>query len=277
MAKFSKVLVVILNYMTYQLTLDTIDMLRSVLTYPVYDILVIDNCSPNESHDVLLRESKEKNYIYIYNHRNAGYASGNNTGLRYAFRNEYRYSWVINNDIHILSKDALEKLVTTMESRANVATVSPKIIDKDGNEVYQYYFRPTAFDMSFGIIRSKRKRKKMNGLISQEVYRPQGCSMLLRNSALEEIDYMDEETFLYCEEAILAERLTKKGYKSYYCADACIIHYESTTVKRLSKKIDRIKLIATSENIYMKKYRGWSVLSRMMCLFIRSFVIICRG
>ena len=46
--KSKSVLIVILNYLTYQLTLDLIPVLQR-LDYDNYSILVIDNASPNES------------------------------------------------------------------------------------------------------------------------------------------------------------------------------------------------------------------------------------
>lgn len=53
MQKQEKVLIVILNYKTYNLTLELIKDLRTKIDYKNYSIFVIDNCSPNESASVL--------------------------------------------------------------------------------------------------------------------------------------------------------------------------------------------------------------------------------
>lgn len=58
MRNYPKVLAIILNYKTYEMTLDIIDKLQN-LNYPELDVLVVVNNSPNESADKL-RKATEK-------------------------------------------------------------------------------------------------------------------------------------------------------------------------------------------------------------------------
>ena len=58
MSKIPAVLIVILNYGTYDLTINLIKQLHSNLNYQSYDIMVVDNCSPNESSKVVEENSK---------------------------------------------------------------------------------------------------------------------------------------------------------------------------------------------------------------------------
>ena len=53
-----KILVVILNYRTYKMTLNLIKELNYLDT-SLFDILVIDNCSKNESADILLLKTRQ--------------------------------------------------------------------------------------------------------------------------------------------------------------------------------------------------------------------------
>ena len=64
MGKESSVLIIILNYKTYQLTLNLIEQLKK-LNYPSFDILVIDNNSSNESGKILKEKANILNYIFI--------------------------------------------------------------------------------------------------------------------------------------------------------------------------------------------------------------------
>ena len=57
------VLIVILNYGTYENTLDMIGEIREKLDYDNYSIMVVDNCSPNESAQVLEKKSKEMDLL----------------------------------------------------------------------------------------------------------------------------------------------------------------------------------------------------------------------
>ena len=47
------VLIIILNYVTYDLTLKVIEEIHASLDYDNYAIMVVDNCSPNESAEIL--------------------------------------------------------------------------------------------------------------------------------------------------------------------------------------------------------------------------------
>ena len=58
-----KVLIVILNYITYAMTINLIKELLTDLDYENYSIMVVDNCSPNESAEILEQKSKEMGYI----------------------------------------------------------------------------------------------------------------------------------------------------------------------------------------------------------------------
>lgn len=51
------VLIIILNYVTYELTLKVIEEIHASLDYDNYAIMVVDNCSPNESAEILEKKS----------------------------------------------------------------------------------------------------------------------------------------------------------------------------------------------------------------------------
>lgn len=53
---------------------------------------------------------------------------------------------------------------------------------------------------------------------------------------MHDVDYMDEGTFLYMEEPILAERLLLKGYKEACALKAKVVHAHSTTVASVAKR-----------------------------------------
>lgn len=58
---------------------------------------------------------KDAGLIIIKNHKNLGFAGGNNVGLRYALsRNDFDYIWLLNNDT-VIEPDALESLIARMK------------------------------------------------------------------------------------------------------------------------------------------------------------------
>lgn len=204
------VLIIVLNYGMYNLTLKMINELHTELDYDNYSIMVVDNCSPNESAKVLANRSKDLNYIFIANGKNTGYAAGNNIGIRYAINNGYKYSWILNNDVELREKSVLKELVGILEENDDIACVGPKIYNADGSICAPYCRRPSVWNMTLGAFEDKKYRISKQD-VAGEVYRIYGCCMLLKNRAMAEIDCMDERTFLYGEEAILSERLIKKA------------------------------------------------------------------
>lgn len=268
------VLIVILNYGTYDLTIKLVDDIHKKIEYSNYSILVVDNCSPNESAKVLDDHQKERGYTLIVNSINAGYASGNNIGIRYGIENHYDYTWVLNNDVEIREHNILAHLVEIAESTTSIACVGPKIYSFDGSSCAPYVRRPDLWNMTFGIFAEKKYREQFINM-SREVYRVYGCCMLLKNSAMEKANCFDERTFLYEEENILAERLLKHDYITFYDAEVSITHNESSSMKRMSvhRKIFQIKETNKSMNLYLKVYRRYNLLACYICCLVRDLII----
>lgn len=85
----SGVAIIILNYNSWQLTIDFIENEISKIELPERtQIVVVDNCSPNESMEQLKKWNvAHQKFILIQNEKNTGYAAGNNVGLRWAKKN----------------------------------------------------------------------------------------------------------------------------------------------------------------------------------------------
>lgn len=277
MKSYPKTLIVILNYSTYQLTLRLVEELGKLI-YPNYEIMVVDNASPNESAVKLAEMAELKNYIFYKNDVNSGYAAGNNIGIRYAISHGFVYTWILNNDVLIKDMHILRKMVEVADMKTDIGCVGPQIYYLDGIVYSPYCTRPNLWSMTLGIAFDKYKRKKQSG-ISQKVYRVHGCCMLLRNSVMRQINCMDESTFLYEEENILAERMLKAGYYTFYYPETSIIHMESESVKKTqgNRSIKRLKTTFRSMDIYLKKYRHYNYFSRLVCKAVRGLIIIWRG
>lgn len=272
-----KVLIVILNYVTYQLTINLVKELHEKLEYKNYSIMVIDNCSPNESSIELGKKSAELKYIFYSNKINSGYASGNNIGIRFGINHGYDYSLILNNDVEIISKNFLNHMLQIAESNKKIGSIGPKIYNLDGSICAPYCRRPTFMRLTLGLLAEKRFRTRFIDK-SGEVYRLYGCCMLLKNEIMADVNCMDERTFLYEEEDILAERMLQKGYISYYDAEVNIIHKESSTVKKASKnrKKFQAKCISRSMDIYLKEYLKWGGIRSFFCKVIRIGIIFMR-
>ena len=272
-----KVLIVILNYGTFDLTLKIITELHEKLNYDNYSIMVIDNCSPNESADVLKEKSNQMGYIFVANEKNTGYAAGNNIGIRYAIRNEFKYTWILNNDVELRENCILQELVHVLEEHDDIGCTGPKIYNADGTICAPYCRRPSVWNMTIGAFEDKKYRISKQD-VSGKVYRVYGCCMLLRNKAMSEIDCMDERTFLYGEEAILSERLMQKSYVTYYDPVVSVTHLGSVSMKKASPDSKKRQLLEQekSRELYLREYRKFSTFEIWLCDVMRRLIGLLR-
>lgn len=252
--------------MTWQETLKEVDAVRAVLADHPSEIIVVDNCSPNESGEKLEQAAPGK-FTFLQADSNGGYAAGNNVGLRYALENGHAYSWVLNNDIEFTAPQVLDKMLSVFEKDSAIAVVSPDILSPDGYLFNRDAVKPGVWDLTFGMFAYKKKgraeREAQKGWLY--TYRPQGCCMLLDNEKCARADFMDEYTFLYCEEVILSERLAQKGYLCACCTQTQIIHNHSYTVRKALSKFKYVKANLRSFHYYLRQYRRFCLPVCWLC------------
>lgn len=265
MSTINEVAVVILNYKSWRDTLNEIDMCHKEIGIDYENIIVVDNASPNESKEELEKNS-QLGYRFIYSTENNGYASGNNIGLKYAFNNGYKYALILNNDILFNDKEFLKKLLEVVDKDNKLAVVNPDVYSPSGYLFNRDAKRPNLFDYTVGMYLYKKRGRNIQDIDKYGyVYRPQGCCMLVDLNKLNQVDYLDDSTFLYYEEVILAERLLNNGFRCACCTDTSIIHNHSTTVKSSFELNEIIKIKNKSFSYYLKEYRHYSNLKIKMC------------
>lgn len=264
--------IVILNYNTYQMTLDYVENLIENFGNQV-KIIVVDNASTNESAEVLERESENRGFIFIPNKINGGYAQCNNIGIEYAQKLGMKYVLVSNNDVLIRSENTLQILENILNENPEIGAVSPKLVERDGRKSPPIYYKvPSFWDLTFGIFHYRKIRYQQNDEKSYQIYAPRGSFMLLRNSMLKKCGNMDENTFLYYEEPILAERLLSVGGKCWHCGDTEIVHLGSETIDKNTNKKFKIDTLCNSYRYYLRVYRKMGRIKLAICVLLRRIV-----
>lgn len=258
--------VIILNYMTWQETLKEVEAVRAVLADRPHEIIVVDNCSPNESAEKLA-QAAEGQFTFLKSETNGGYAAGNNIGLRYAHQMGHAYSWILNNDIEFSDTQVLTKLLEVFNKDDAIAVVNPDVYSPEGYLFNRDAVKPGVWDFTLGMLsykkRGRAEEEAKKGWLY--IYRPQGCCMLLDTRKAAEVDFMDEYTFLYCEEVILAERLLRKGYRCACCSATGIIHNHSYTVRKALSKMKYVQSNLRSFAYYLKEYRQFNPVVSAVC------------
>jgi len=257
-----KVGFLIINYNDYKTTLKLIDNIKEYRV--INEIVVVDNKSTDKSVENL---RKIKNIKLIENEENYGFSKAINIGSKYLI-DKYKecYIFISNSDIRISSEDDIKELINTFDK--NIAVVGP-VLQEPSNIVKGWRLTSIFEDILLNIPLINRIYR--NKLISykEEYYKDKisvvdmvkGCFFVIDSKALEDINYFDENTFLYYEENILAKKLQAKKYKTVINNDVLVYHDHAITISKNVNDINKYKITKDSMMYYEKNYNNASKIS----------------
>lgn len=195
-----------------------------------YEIIIVDNASRGNEAEILRKDFPEA--IVIRSERNLGFSGGNNLGIQAAGG---KYIFLINNDTY-LAEDGLPYLVERLESRADIAAVSPKI---------RFAFPPQSIQFAGYTPLSRITLRNAligfgeadDGRFDTPAPTPylHGAAMMVKREAIEKAGLMPEIYFLYYEELDWCTRMTKAGYQLWYEPRCTVFHKESQSTGQQSK------------------------------------------
>lgn len=223
---FPKVVIIVI---TWNGKADTEECLRSLnaITYPNYEILVIDNNS-NDNTVPALR--KQFPFVHIIqNNANVGFAEATNLGVEYARTLSAKYFFSLNNDITV-DKDFLTDLVNCAERSPKIAAVAPKLYNYYHKDRIEYaggklhFLRAKIQAIGYG-----ETDKPCYNTIKKVTFIPGGAA-LYRISAWLDIGPLDSSLFAYWEDGDWCYRANKKGYSCYYIPTSRIWHKVSASM-----------------------------------------------
>ena len=223
-----RVSIVILNWNSYQVTLDCLLSLRK-MDYRNFEVVLVDNGSVDGSPEKLQETVPE--IRLIRNPANLGFAGGCNVGIRDALRRGTDYVLLLNNDT-IVAPDFLTQLVHVTESDEKIGAVSPKIL---------FFDHPDRLNYAGGEHRRWRLFPKVFGLRHlddgrydrlREVSFLTGCAFLIKAEVVRKIGALEEVYFHFYEDIEWAFAVLKAGYKAVYVPSAVIWHKEHYVTDR---------------------------------------------
>ncbi len=224
----TKIAIVILNYNGGQLLYDCVKSFLG-LTYPSYQILVVDNASADNS--AALVEHIDPKVTLLRATKNLGYTGGNNLGMQYALDAGFDYILVVNNDTIVINPGFLEQMLTYAAQHADAGMLGPKVYFREVGTVQNTlcampFFRKTL--QSWLLQRLRPQRIKSGDKVAQaEVLN--GVCILIRSSFLKTVGLFDDAIFMYREDTDLALRGKNKGWNSYYVPVESIVHLQKST------------------------------------------------
>ena len=98
--------------------------------------------------------------------------------------------------------------------------------------------------------------------------------MLVDNKVIEAAGYLDEATFLYYEEPILAERILANNKFCWHCGEAEVLHNHSVTISSSMKKKQIAETVCKSYQYYLEHYRKMNPFEIRICVLIRKMSVM---
>lgn len=244
MSNQPKVFIVVLNYNGKEVVKRCLTSIFKI-DYPNFELVFVDNNSTDGSLE--LAKSCFSKANFIKNEENLGFAAGNNVGIRFSLERMADYVLLLNNDTEV-ENDFLSKLIEVAESDASIGLISPVIFDGNTKEVW----------FSGGDILWKKMSSLHRKNIQTQDYSESefitGCSMLIKANVFKSVGLLDEDYFLYWEDADFSLRAKKKGFKNVVVSSSWVYHFEASEKNRKNK----IYWLVISGLIFFKKNTPWN-------------------
>ena len=186
-----------------------------------FEVIVVDDCSPDRSAEVL---QQVRGVRLLLNEKNQGFIRSCNIGAKAATG---KYLYFLNNDTEVIH-GWLDELLNTFHLFSNVGFVGSKLIYPDGSlqEAGGIIWKDGSA-WNFG--------RNQNALLpvynyAREVDYCSGASIMVPRPLFEELGGFDEHYLpAYCEDSDLALKIRDAGYSVLYQPMSVVIHHEGIT------------------------------------------------
>lgn len=191
-----------------------------------HEVIVVDNASTDGS----VRATRSwPDVRVIESPTNRGFAAATNMGIR---KSAGRHVLLLNSDT-IVPPGAVDRLLSKLSEREDVAAVGPRLVDGSGHA-----------ELSFGAMISPlnelRQRRMMRGLergdprvratvdaVTRREHFPDwvsGACLLVRRTDAEAVGLLDERYFMYTEDVDFCAALRARGRRILFTPSVEVVH-----------------------------------------------------
>lgn len=278
MSKFG---IIILNYLSYNESIDCVNSFKKYLGKNEVHIVIVDNCSPNESFDILSKIYKNDKIVDVIQlNKNEGFARGNNAGCKW-IREKYKCDFYIFSNSDIIIQNDIFSWINKKYREFSFDLLGPDIYAQK-LQIHQNPIKP--YTTNHFIINVKLTKKYLDILLTNicrvfKLYIPMHYSSIGINH-IDELnknyfnvplhgsfiissdryfdfyeDFFNPNTFLYMEEYLLFQRCKSKNMTTIVSLDFQVIHLQGVSTDKVdasiyNKRINRMKNEIASLKLY---------------------------
>ena len=242
-----------------------------------YEVIVIDNQSPDSSWKELINEFPTVKFIE--NSGNEGFAKANNKAAKLA---NGEYILLLNPDTE-LEGNYMKEILDFADNQANFGCLGVRFHDVEGK------FLPeckrsvpnvfNSFEKLFSPFQTKNSSKKsyyrndINETEIAEVEVITGAFLLAKRNVYLEIGGLDETYFMYGEDIDLCYTLIRKGYRNWYFGKYSVLHIKGESTVKDKKYLENFYgAMQIFIRKYYKKQNPFQYLFLKLGLKVRHFI-----
>lgn len=259
---------IVLNYNDADTTIRFLDM---ALSCPTIDrIVAVDNYSNDGSFEKLQAYASDRVHV-IRTERNGGYGYGNNFGCRHAIQEFSPEVLFLANPDTAFEDTVIRRIQDLLSDpvESKVALAAP-LVNQGYNAWYLPDYRGVLRSIFLLLFHREKKALKQDLLDHNSspyvcVGVTEGSFFGIRRSIYQEICGLDERTFLYYEENILAKKLDQAGYHVAILPDIRYDHFHSISIKKqYGTKAKAFLQFHPSMLLYLKEYLHINIFQRIL-------------
>lgn len=267
-----QVSIVIVNWNTRDLLRGCIRSIKKE-TCCSFEIIVIDNASTDASVEMVATEFPDVKLIP--NHANRGFAAANNQGIAAA---QGCYILLLNPDTVVL-ESAIDKMISWQAQHTDVGCSGCQVLETPTVIQPTCFVDPNPFTLLI-VETGLHKFSAHSRFFSSPDYRGwdrqserdvdvvSGMFMLIPRTVLDHVGLLDDQFFIYAEEADLCRRIREAGFRCVFTPIARILHLEGggKSTKQIRPRM-HVQL-QKSMLIYTRKHNGLAAVILVKTMFI---------
>lgn len=223
-----------------------------------FEVFVVDNASSDASADLV--RSRYPSVQLIANAENLGFAAANNQAFGLA---RGRYILMLNPDTAVRPL-ALDRLVEFMDGHPRAGACGGKLLYADGTLQHSAFRFPSLAQiwLDFFPLNWRLHESRLNGRYPRAWYARGepfqvdhllGADLTVRREAAEQVGWLDERFFIYCEEIDWCLRLRRAGWQVWLVPKAEIVHYEAQSTRQF-RDVMFVELWRARAKLFEKHY-----------------------
>lgn len=197
-----------------------------------YQVVIVDNCSSDKT--VVFIEENFPEIILIKKNKNLGFGQANNLGISYAFNNNGKGVFLLNQDAY-LEKDTIEIILKIYNENLEYGILSPIHLNGNANKLDRKFSNYIGFDKNnffyFDAIKNQLKSIYQVPFVN-------AAAWFLPQKTIEIIGGFDPIFFHYGEDDNYCQRVLFHKLKIGVVTNSFIYH-DRETIRNKKKSIER--------------------------------------